>query len=60
MVVTYHHVSLNRCIAPTLAGEIWDICTMLVLVPTHVWERVIPGVGVEETLIGHSTGEVGS
>jgi len=31
-----------------LAAEIWDICTMLVLVPsaTHIWERVIPGGGV--------------
>jgi len=38
---------MNRCIVPALAGlKIWDICTMLVLVPTHVWERVIPGGGV--------------
>ena len=34
--------------SPALAAEIWDICTMLVLVPsaTHIWERVVPGGGV--------------
>ena len=30
---------------PALAAEIWDICTMLVLVPSasHIWVKVIPG-----------------
>jgi len=60
-------VGLNRCIVPALAREIdiWDICTMLVLVLTRVWERVIPcrwrgPLPLEGTLVGHSTVEVGS
>ena len=34
--------------SPALAAEIWDICTMLVLVPSvnHIWVKVIPGGGV--------------
>ena len=34
--------------SPALAAEIWDICTILVLVPsaTHIWEMFIPGGGV--------------
>jgi len=34
--------------SPAFAAEIWDSCTMLVLVPsaTHIWKRVIPGGGV--------------
>ena len=31
--------------SPVLTAEIWDICTMLVLVPSasHIWVKVIPG-----------------